>query len=137
MQKIDLTITGTQTDGTTTDTITQNTIGIFARIANTFCLKYEEVSEEGEVTKTLLTFQDKKIEITKQGAVNSRISLLPQKLSATEYTTPFGTLHLLIDTQETSYELSDASLSIHASYRLFYGEECISSNILEITGVFV
>lgn len=134
MQKTDLTITGTQTDGTNRDSITQNMTGTFAQVSNSFCLKYKELSEDEQIIQTRITIHPNRVQIDKSGAISSRMELIPDTQTQTEYATPYGTLPLDIATEQLSFERTDTSFTLKAVYRLYYGDTYLSTNTIHING---
>ena len=98
---------------------------------------YEEVSDDGSVTKCRLKFDDTTLEHNKSGELTTRFFFEKGTRHQTAYTTPFGDFLMGIDTKEFEFNESGAKINLHAVYDMEINDEFASENeiIIEITSI--
>lgn len=90
-----------------------------------FYILYEEANDGEGTIKNLIKFKNSTLELTKKGAVSTRMILAPGQEHRTLYNTLFGSLQLDIHTDTVESVLSEQELQISAAYSL-----CWQNNIL-------
>ncbi|HEY9575686.1 MAG TPA: DUF1934 domain-containing protein [Lachnospiraceae bacterium] len=85
-------------------------------------LLYEEVMEGflGKVKNRIVIWQDK-VEIHKKGLLNSRMIFEEKKHCKTEYTTPYGSMELGIETKKVNISFGEENLTVDLEYELVSG----------------
>ena len=78
-------ITGIQRNEEAEELVESAAFGDFDTIAGKYYLKYEELSEEGGITKTIIRISDHSIEVMKHGDAESKMIFCPGKLTETDY----------------------------------------------------
>lgn len=83
----------------------------------------EQPDESGSVVKNRICFDDKVFEMSKKGAVNSRMTFDSDMMTLTEYQTPYGPINLEIITDH--YELRDHEdlMEMDIYYTLSFGDK--------------
>ena len=81
---------------------------------------YEETAEDsGEKIKSSLKLKENTLELTRKGAVDSRMIFETGKRHAAEYATPFGILQMETDTSRILLSEEEKGLRIKAEYDLW------------------
>lgn len=101
------------------------------------CLKYDEISEDGNVTKTLIRITKERIEVIKRGAIESEMIFVPGTVTETKYNTCYGVLDMAVDTAHAEYEMMEEGIRAEIGYVLYLNGSRISVNLLNITAVFL
>lgn len=95
---------------------------------------YTETAEDsGEGIQTVLKLKEGQLELTRKGAVNSRMIFEQGRRHVTDYATPFGSLRLETATSRILCMEEEHRLQIRAEYGLWAEEVKVSSNRLTIT----
>ena len=115
-----LTVIGTQWDEAGEEQTTQATAAAEYHTGNgSFYILYEESAVEGEgITKNMVKLKGSTLELTKKGAVNTRMIFEPGQEHTALYSTPFGTLPFGILTDTVDSVLSEKGIRICAAYSL-------------------
>lgn len=95
---------------------------------------YTETAEDsGEGIRTVLKLKEKQLELTRKGAVNSRMIFEQHRHHVTDYATPLGSIRLETSTSRILCLEEEKRLQIRAEYELWSEEVKVSSNRLTIT----
>lgn len=124
-RNVQLTLTGRQQDLEGGETVTELSAEAeyFEQNGASYIL-YEEHTENGGAIKNRIKLKDLLLEVTRRGAVNTRMVFEAGKEHMTEYATPLGTLHMGVLTHSVAAEPSKDELTITADYSLMScGEE--------------
>jgi uncharacterized beta-barrel protein YwiB (DUF1934 family) len=134
---VQIKIAGIQNDGEQEEVIETIVFGEFHKIGNSYCLKYEELSEEGDAVRTLVRVSDEGIEVNKWGNTSSKMVLIENRVTQSDYGTPYGIIRMSMDTMATSYELEENSFVVQAEYALHLDGQFISTNRLLVEASFI
>lgn len=93
----------------------------------------ETTEDSGEGIQTVLKLKGKQLELTRKGAVNSRMIFEQGKRHVTDYATPFGSLRLETATSRILCLEEEKRIQIRAEYELWSEEVKVSFNRLTIT----
>lgn len=95
-------------------------------------IKYQEISEDNEVTECMIKVDGSRLEITKKG--NSRSCMLFEldRNCMTPYETPFGTLMMGITTSDLIVLEDDDALVIKVRYSLDINYQFVSECTVDI-----
>lgn len=89
---------------------------------------YEEVSEDtSEVTRNVVKIKPGYMEVTKKGPSTVHMVFEAGKKTVTYYYTPFGGLHIGIDTKSVTVDETEDKISIKAAYDLEINYECVGN----------
>lgn len=122
-----LTLTGRQRDGEGNETVTQ-----FSAPAEYYerngCLYvlYEETAENGELTKNTIKLRAGMLEVTRRGAINTRMVFEEGFEHMTDYATSLGVLRLGINTHSVKISQAQDQTEMTTDYTLTDGDRDIS-----------
>lgn len=138
-RKGQLTVIGTQWDEAGGEQTTRTTAAAeyYTKSGSSYLL-YEEIPAEGEgITKNMIKLKDGTLELTKKGAVNTRMVFGPGQEHMTLYSTPFGSLPLGILTDTVESVLSEKGIRICAAYSLTCQDPASQSSIISRCKIFI
>lgn len=121
-------IKGTQYVDGEKDVIEMSSEGTVEKTDKGLRLCYEELSEEGENTKTVLTLIGETVNISREGGVQMNMTVQKGKHRKCTYASPMG--QLFIGTYGTKLSKKDSSLEL--AYDLDINSSLMSKNELEI-----
>lgn len=136
-REVKIQVRGLQRGEEAEETVETAAFGEFARIGGSYCLKYDELSEDGDVVKTLIKISDKGMEVIKRGSIESKMAFIPQMVTETDYSTCYGTLAMAVDTSRTEFEITESSITLEIEYALYLNGSLASENLLNIEAVFL
>lgn len=94
---------------------------------------YEEAMEEGaKPSKTRIKWKENRLELIRQGVVDTHMMFEEKQTHMTDYVTPYGKLFLGVNTHTVKVEEKDDSISILVEYQLELEEEVLSRHRLNI-----
>lgn len=94
---------------------------------------YEEIGENGEITKNQLKiYDDKHVEIRKSGSLSVCMMFETGKIHPAAYQTPFGEIKIAMDTRAIEMEEEENRISIEIDYRLEVNREPLADCCIEI-----
>ncbi len=97
-------------------------------------LLYEETYEGMQVTtKNTVKISPEIVEVTKKGAISSRMVYELGKQHMSDYTTPMGLIVLGITTKDIFVEADQDKLHLELKYAMEMNGQFVSDSILEIT----
>lgn len=89
---------------------------------------YDEIAEDtAEVTKNIIKAAEGYMEVTKKGPSTVHMTFEAGKKTVTYYYTPFGGLHIGIDTKKVVVEETEDKISINAMYDLEINYEFVAA----------
>ncbi|MBR1893336.1 MAG: DUF1934 domain-containing protein [Lachnospiraceae bacterium] len=121
-----VTVSGLQMTDTGDDTVEVITNGKYSRKDNKSFLRYEEVSAEMGATKTVMSFDEHTLEVTRRGAVQLHMAFLQGQKTMTNYATPFGSLLVGVDTTKYVVKETEDCIDIMVEYSLELNHEFIA-----------
>ena len=95
-REVKIQIKGIQRNEEAEESIETAAFGEFDQTGENYYLKYEELSEDGEITKTLIKIYDKNIEVIKRGSIESKMVFIPNTVTETDYSTCYGVLAMSV-----------------------------------------
>nr|WP_282580106.1 DUF1934 domain-containing protein [Natroniella sulfidigena] len=98
-----------------------------------YYLKYEEVLEGLEGTKTTLKIKEDAVTLIRRGQVGGTQEFLPEKRTSFDYQTPYGKLPLEIEVEKLAVTAAEQTGEIKLKYRLYEQQRLVSCNQLNIT----
>lgn len=82
-------------------------------------LVYDEPLEgSNQVSRNMIKFNDSSVSVTKKGPFNATMLFEEASKNLTNYTTPFGSIVIGLDTHNIELSDSDDSLKLHVDYSL-------------------
>ena len=121
-----VTVSGLQMTDAGDDSVEIITNGKYSKKADKGFLRYEEFSEEIGPTKTVMLFDEHSLEVTRRGAVQLHMTFLEGQKTMTNYTTPYGSLLVGIDTERYVVKESEELIDIMVEYALELNHEFIA-----------
>ena len=101
------------------DKIETITSGSYYKKNNNHYVIYEEVVEGTEgVTKNIIKFNEKELNLTKSGSVNAHMFFEHKKKNMTNYETPFGDILVGIDAKDISLYEKETEIQLKVDYAL-------------------
>ena len=131
-----LPIKGVQRDEENEAVIESAAFGEFSKVGNTYVLRYDEISEDGDVTKTMIKLSDTGIEVVKRGNTNSKMQFRGGEVTENDYETVYGTLQMAIQTMSLGFEMTEENVIAEVDYLLYLNGQMISRNFLQIEVIF-
>lgn len=118
-KKVRLTLIGRQRDEMGQENVTELSADAeyYERNGSLYIL-YEENEADTGCTQSIIKLKDGLLELTKKGAVNTRMVFEEGREHMADYITPLGTLQLGIATSDVCSKQSEDCLNIHANYDL-------------------
>lgn len=123
MQRILLTIKGTQSEGDSSELIEFVTEGRFCRLSDGYLLEYEESALTGiDGCTTKLTLKNDSVILQRSGALDTHMVFSPGSVFQGLYSTPHGTLNLSVFAVRVESRLGDNDGSLNLEYEMTLGE---------------
>lgn len=119
-QKAELKLTGRQQGESGEESITESRVAAdyYERGGSSYIL-YEETPEDfGDTIKTIIKYGDSTLEMTKRGAIRSRMIFEAGRTHRTDYVTPYGILPLEVATRRASFSRGENGIEIRLAYTL-------------------
>lgn len=131
---VEITVTGTQDDGSGDKTVTScRTVGQYFERNGCRYLLYQEQDAESEAsTANTLKIRDNMLELSRKGNIYSRMAFITGQTHSTDYVTACGTLQLEVFTEALKCRWAETEACIRITYRLLMAGECLSLNKLVI-----
>lgn len=104
--------------------------GTYNAQAGKHYLRFQEVTEEGGVTRTLMKFREGSLEVTKKGAVQSTMTFEVGKTNTTHYNTVAGNLEIDVVASDVNVSEDPRRITCNAVYALeSFGERLQDSRV--------
>lgn len=126
--EVRITIQGIQRDGEGNESVTESALnGQYYRRNGSRYLFYEEKPEgESGAVKHIIKLKNDLLELTKKGAVNTKMVFEQGKTHLSLYATPCGLLELGVQTHHVSSREQKNVLEIYAEYDLISSDVILS-----------
>lgn len=136
-RQIQLTITGSQKEENGETFVTKQSWEgeYFEKAGCRYLLYQENAPESGYILHNRIKLKDSVLELTKKGAVNTRMVFEPGKEYLTDYVTPYGCLKMGISTHSLEISPEEEKLKIRITYSLTSQGALLSRCILTILAV--
>ncbi|MCI8433031.1 MAG: DUF1934 domain-containing protein [Lachnospiraceae bacterium] len=133
-QEVSIIVRGSQLDEEGRETITELNIQgqYFVQNGSRYLLYEEPDPETGGSTRTTLKIKDRVTELTRRGAVCSRMLFEVGKTCRTDYVTPYGSFPLEVCTEDIRSLWSDDGGTLQLTYRLLAENRLLSRNRLSL-----
>lgn len=107
--------------------------GKYGFINGKHCISYEERPADSElVTKNIIKASGDQVIIIKKNGVESRLVFDQNRITSTDYHTPYGSISLSIRTKSISVKDSQDLIEINLEYSLIYDNSQLSDNLVNI-----
>ncbi|WP_408955430.1 DUF1934 domain-containing protein [Natroniella sp. ANB-PHB2] len=98
-----------------------------------YYLKYEEVLEGLEGTKTTLKIKEDAVTLIRRGKVGGTQKFISEQKTSFDYQTPYGKLPLEIEVERLKVDTTEQAGEIIIKYSLYEQQRLVSCNQLNIT----
>ncbi|MCR4891908.1 MAG: DUF1934 domain-containing protein [Lachnospiraceae bacterium] len=105
-------------DSMEADPIEIITSGKYTKKDNKSFLRFEQFEDDTSVTKNILTFDEKSMELTRRGGSQLHMSFFKDEKTLTNYGTPFGNILVGVDTKKISVDESKDQVHVAVDYAL-------------------
>lgn len=123
MQRVLLTIKGTQIEDGQSEFIEFVTEGLFSRTADGYLLEYEESELTGiEDCTTKLIIKEGSVTLQRSGRMGTHMIFSPGSVYESNFSTPYGTMHLSVFALRVESSLRSQDGSLCLEYELNMGE---------------
>lgn len=123
MQKVLLTIRGTQSEHESDDYIEFITEGRLYKNAVGYLLEYDESELTGiEGVTTKLILENDSVTLSRSGAIDTHMVFSKNSVYESNLSTPYGSMHMSIFALRVESELSEQSGSVSLEYQLKMGD---------------
>ena len=132
-----ITVTGThETDGVRQDPVVTTASGRHFVQNGKHYLLYDELPDGADgVVQNIVKFNGQILEVTKKGALESRMTFEKGKMNVTHYKTPAGILELGMTAKEIVLTESRAHVEIRVDYELHAGGRKVQDSTVIISAV--
>ena len=134
-QKVILTLQGLQTDQGGEDTGQIETVaeGDYYKKNGKHYVIYEEAMEDSvDTTKNRLKFNEDSIELSRRGSIAAHMVFQENKKNLTNYSTPFGQIHMGIDTKKIQVTEREERINVEVDYALEIDDQFLSDCHMKI-----
>jgi len=133
-RKAELSLTGLQRDQDGEESVTESrmTADYYEKDGSSYIL-YEETQEDsGDIVRSIIKYNGSTLEMTRRGAVRSRMIFQAGQAHRTDYVTPYGTLPLEVATRTAEFTRGDSQAEIRLEYTLTSGGQFLSHCTMDI-----
>lgn len=117
-KEVIVSVTGIQFEINKDEPVEMITVGNFYNKNGKDFVLYNSVEDENEITKNIMKFSDKKLEITKKGGSNVHMVFEEGNSNETYYETPVGSILIGITTDTVNVERQEDYINILIKYAL-------------------
>ena len=127
-RKAELSLTGRQRDQDGEESVTESrmTADYYEKDGSSYILYEETQKDSGDIVRSIIKYNGSTLEMTRRGAVRSRMIFQAGQAHRTDYVTPYGTLPLEVATRE-----EDGTV-IRLEYTLSSGGQFLSHCTMDI-----
>lgn len=133
--KVQITVKNTQTD-ISDEPMEAAYLGSYRQLAGKHLITYEEYfGEEGAnpVKNTnLMKIEKSSVQITKKGAVTTKMCFEAGRRHIGSYQTPFGNFHMQIDTERLAVKETSQAVRVDIVYHLSLNGSAVSQCIIQL-----
>lgn len=131
---IQLTLTGRQRTAEGEENVTETSLQAeyYEREDGFYLLYQEPMDERGSVARSCIRLKGSVLELTKKGAVRTRMVFEAGREHLTEYVTPYGCLQMGIRTEKLECLQRDGKTQLRMEYSLTSRGEPLSFCVMEI-----
>lgn len=114
------------------EAVLTRTTGICSPQGGGYQVSYREVDEHGNATDNLLFLSQTEIRIDRSGSISGSFRFIPGERTEALYSTPFGDIGFLAETESCTVETDGSGLEARLEYRLYEGGRLFSQNTLSV-----
>lgn len=122
-----VTVKGLDIDSADSEPIEVVTPGTYTKKGDKGFLRFEQIEEGVGITKNIVKFDKKSLELTRHGAMEMFLFFCPGKKTMSDYRTPFGNLLVGINTTDYNVDETEESLSVNIGYELEINHEFLAN----------
>lgn len=93
---------------------------------------YDELEDDNKKISNIIKFDKDFIEVTRKGAVNTKLNFTLNKTNQSLYSTPFGDMLIEVFTKNISLNEEEADVNLLVDYEMFIDGDKVSDNKIEI-----
>ena len=93
---------------------------------------YDELEEDNKKISNIIKFDKDFIEVTRKGAVNTKLNFKLNETNQSLYSTPFGDMLIEVFTKNISLNEKEADVNLLVDYEMFIDGDKVSDNKIEI-----
>lgn len=128
-------VTGWQTLGCESDTVTVEEKGICRQVAEGYEIQYiEKPADDVEVENRIIFLADKVV-VSKRGMIESEMFFIPEQKTQATYKTPYGVIDMTVGCESISVSEEKDENMVIIAYSMYSGEQLVSycKTLIEIT----
>ncbi len=133
-RRAELALTGRQRGQDGEESVTESRVAAdyYEKDGSSYILYEEEPDGSGGAVRNMIKYNGSTLEMTKRGAVRSRMVFQAGQTHRTDYVTPYGILCLEVATREASFSRQEDGTEIRLAYTLSSGGQLLSHCTLDI-----
>lgn len=120
-------------DGQDQEPVITECRGIYNTQGGKHYVRFEEIDEHGQRTRTMMKFKEDLLEVTKKGAIQSSMLFETGKMNTTRYETPVGAIEVGVETSNVHVNEELRRITVAADYALHAGGQCVQNSRVEVT----
>ncbi len=133
MKNVTISIKGFQSIDNDQEVVELKTLGTYAFKNDKYYIFYDEISEDGAKTETMLKVGENIAVLKKSGATDSRMVIEVGRRNSSVYATPMGEFYMDIYGEQVKSTLNEKGGTISLIYSLNMNATPIGRNRIEIT----
>ncbi len=99
------------------------TNGKYKKKDNKGFLRFEQFEEDTTITKNILTFDEKSLELMRRGGTQLHMNFFKDEKTLTNYGTPFGNILIGVDTKKIKVDETEDRVRVAVDYALEINHE--------------
>lgn len=119
-------------DGEAQEPVITECRGVYNTQSGKHYIRFEEIDEHGQRTRTMMKFKEDLLEVTKKGAIQSSMTFETGKMNTTRYETPVGAIEVGAETSNVHVDEQTHRITVSADYALHAGGQCVQNSRVEI-----
>ena len=133
-RKAELSLTGRQRDQDGEESVTESrmTADYYEKDGSSYILYEETQKDSGDIFRSIIKYNGSTLEMTRRGAVRSRMIFQAGQAHRTDHVTPYGTLPLEVATRPAEFTRGDSHTEIRLEYTLTSGGQFLSDCSLRL-----
>lgn len=105
----------------------------YQRNGSHYLLYEEPVEGTDEIIVNRIKFNEKEVQVSKKGAINTMLSFRENEKNMTNYATPYGNLLMGLDTHRINLKINENDLQVFVEYALDVNYEFLADCEITIT----
>ena len=112
--------------------IAVETVGSYIYQSGKHYIRYNEISEDGDISENILKINHDKIELIRKGHVATQLCFKEGAINYTDYVTVIGKLFIGIHTKSLRIDEKNEYIMAKIEYEMIMNEQKVSDSTLEI-----